>query len=97
MSGNPKWRVLVADDEPAARRGVRQLLAPGCTVIAVLHDLNMAFEYGDHFVLLERGTVAVNTSDARAIPAEVLERVFRVRARHFAAHDDAGGLWRFEL
>src|SRR2546423_11845312 len=24
----PKWKVLVADDEPAARRGVRQLLAP---------------------------------------------------------------------
>ena len=25
---SPKWRVLVADDEPAARRGVKQLLAP---------------------------------------------------------------------
>ena len=25
---SPKWKVLVADDEPAARRGVRQLLAP---------------------------------------------------------------------
>ena len=25
---NRKWTVLVADDEPAARRGVRQLLAP---------------------------------------------------------------------
>lgn len=28
MTANDKWRVLIADDEPAARRGVRQLLAP---------------------------------------------------------------------
>ena len=76
---------------------VRGLLSPEFTVIAVLHDLNMAFEYGDHFVLLERGTVAVNTSDSRTIPAEVLERVFRVRARHLRAGDESGGLWRFEL
>jgi heme transport system ATP-binding protein len=76
---------------------VRELLSPGCTVIAVLHDLNMAFEYGDHFVLLERGTVAVSTSDSRAIPPEVLERVFRVRARHLQTGDGASSLWRFEL
>jgi len=76
---------------------VRELLSPGCTVIAVLHDLNMAFEYGDHFVLLERGTVAVSTSDSRAIPAEVLERVFRVRARPLQTREGSGSLWRFEL
>ena len=76
---------------------VRGLLSPGCTVVAVLHDLNMAFEYGDHFVLLERGTVAVNASDPRSIPAEVLERVFRVRARRLEDRERASGLWRFEL
>jgi iron complex transport system ATP-binding protein len=76
---------------------VRSLLAPDITIVAVLHDLNMAFEYGDHFVLLERGTVAANVTDSRAIPAEVLERVFRVRARRM--HESAGldDLWRFEL
>jgi len=76
---------------------VRGLLSPACTVVAVLHDLNMAFEYGDHFVLLERGAVAVNASDPRSIPADVLERVFRVRARRLEDRASAGGLWRFEL
>ena len=37
---NAEWRVLVADDEPAARRGVRQLLAafPEFTVIGECRD-----------------------------------------------------------
>jgi iron complex transport system ATP-binding protein len=76
---------------------VRGLLSPGLTVIAVLHDLNMAFEFGDHFVLLERGTVAANVTDAHAIPAEVLERVFRVRARRVREANGPSALWRFEL
>ena len=36
----PEWRVLIADDEPAARRGVRQLLAPypAFTIVAEARD-----------------------------------------------------------
>jgi iron complex transport system ATP-binding protein len=76
---------------------VRALLSPGYTVVAVLHDLNMAFEHGDHFVLLEHGRVAVTADDARGIPAEVLERVFRVRARRMQTASTTSDLWRFEL
>jgi two-component system LytT family response regulator len=38
--GEPRWTVLVADDEPAARRGVRQLLAafPEFTVVGECRD-----------------------------------------------------------
>jgi len=31
----PRWKVLVADDEPAARRGVRQLLTPFAQFVVV--------------------------------------------------------------
>ena len=52
MSPRPEWTVLIADDEPAARRGVRQLLATfpefvvagecrdGGEVLAALETLN---------------------------------------------------------
>lgn len=52
MSPRPEWAVLIADDEPAARRGVRQLLAAfpefivagecrdGGEVLAALETLN---------------------------------------------------------
>jgi two-component system LytT family response regulator len=37
---NPRWRVLIADDEPAARRGVRQLLGahPQFEVVSECRD-----------------------------------------------------------
>jgi len=76
---------------------VRGLLAPDITVVAVLHDLNVAFEYGDRFVLLERGRVAADESDSRSVSASVLERVFRVRAKRLESAESSGEFWRFEL
>lgn len=75
----------------------RGLLSPTCTVVAVLHDLNVAFEYGDYFVLLESGRVAIETGSARDVPAALLERVFRVRARRVESADGTDAQWRFEL
>jgi iron complex transport system ATP-binding protein len=73
----------------------RSLLDYNCTIVAILHDLNVALEYGQHFVLLERGRVALAVDDASAISGEDLERIFQVRARRI--DDGARGFWRFFL
>ncbi|HEX4682298.1 MAG TPA: hypothetical protein VH277_06310, partial [Gemmatimonadaceae bacterium] len=66
-----------------------------CTVVAILHDLNVALEYGEHFVLLDRGRVALDAETPDAIGQSELERIFQVRARRI---DDSGrGFWRFSL
>jgi iron complex transport system ATP-binding protein len=73
----------------------RSLLDYDCTVVAILHDLNVALEYGQHFVLLEQGRVALDVEDASAIGQTDLERIFQVRARH--VEDGPRGFWRFSL
>jgi heme transport system ATP-binding protein len=93
-------------DEPTASLDVhyqihllevaRELLGYDCTVVAILHDLNVAFHYGDAFFLLDAGRMAREADAASALPADLIERVFRVRARRV---EDPGSeaIWRFSL
>lgn len=75
----------------------RSLVREGCTVVAILHDINVALEYGEHLLLLERGGVALESDQPRAVAAEVLERVFHVRAHRVHDGTSADALWRFTL
>ena len=75
----------------------RDLLAERCTVVAILHDLDVAFEHGDHFVLLEGGRLVAQGAHADDLPAELVERVFHVRARRVPDADGGRPLWRFRL
>ncbi|MEO7083551.1 MAG: ATP-binding cassette domain-containing protein [Gemmatimonadaceae bacterium] len=74
---------------------VRRLLDHDCTIVAILHDLNVAFEYGDRFLLLDGGRVAREYEHAADVDEADLERVFRVRARR--VRDGSVDLWRFSL
>jgi iron complex transport system ATP-binding protein len=101
-SSGPRYLFL---DEPTTSLDVhyqiqildiaRSLLGHECTIIAILHDLNVAFEYGQHFVLLERGRVALEAEDPGTIGQADLERVFKVRARRL--DDEGRAFWRFTL
>ena len=75
----------------------RTLIDEHTTLIAILHDLNTAFQFGDHFVLLDRGSVAFEAESARDVPMEVLERVFDIRARPISDPSSGDVFWRFGL
>ncbi len=75
----------------------RGLLDHQCTVIAILHDITMALQYGDVFFIMENGRIAHEARDAAEIPVELVERVFRVRASRVLDPADGQGLWRFTL
>jgi iron complex transport system ATP-binding protein len=75
----------------------RALLAERCTVVAILHDLDVAFEHGDHFVLLEGGRLVAQGEHADDLPAGLVERVFQVRARRVPDAEGGRPLWRFRL
>lgn len=75
----------------------RELLQYGCTVVAVLHDLNVAFHYGDTFVVLDHGVVAQAADHADEIPPALIERVFQVRTHRVTDPLSGEGFWRFSL
>lgn len=75
----------------------RSLIDERTTLVAILHDLNTAFQFGDHFLLLHQGRVAFEANGASEVPVDVLERVFAVRARPITDADGGEMLWRFSL
>lgn len=75
----------------------RKFLARRCTIVASLHDLNMAFDYGDHFFILDFGRLLYEADGARSIPKELIERVYRVKADWIGQSADQIAYWRFRL
>jgi len=58
---------------------VGRLTARGVTVVAALHDLNVAAAACDHVVLMDHGRVVAEGDVGRVLRPEVLEPVYRVR------------------
>ena len=75
----------------------RSLLDFDCTVVAVMHDLNVALQYADVFFFLERGRLVFETDDGREISRELIERVFSVKAHALIDSGNDEPFWRFSL
>jgi iron complex transport system ATP-binding protein len=75
----------------------RDLVQYNCTIVAILHDLNVACEYGDHFIVLRSGRVAAEADRADALSPELIDRVFGVRSYRIPDPETRTPVWRFRL
>lgn len=60
---------------------VDDLHESGCTVVMVLHDLNLATRYSDNLVVMREGSVLAQGHPRDVITAELLDEAFGLRAR----------------
>jgi iron complex transport system ATP-binding protein len=58
---------------------LKGLVASGLTVVAVLHDPNVAFRYGDHFVFLKNGAIREPEEMNGVLNSQVLTDVYGVK------------------
>jgi iron complex transport system ATP-binding protein len=76
---------------------VARNLLKDCTVIAVMHDLNVALQYADAFFFLHGGRLVYQTGNRDDITRELIESVFGVRAHRLVDPEDSSAFWRFSL
>ncbi|MFB6665712.1 MULTISPECIES: ABC transporter ATP-binding protein [unclassified Streptomyces] len=60
---------------------VDDLHESGCTVVMVLHDLNLASRYSDNLVVMRGGAVLAQGHPRDVITAELLDEAFGLRAK----------------
>jgi len=61
-------------------RVLAELGAGGMIVIAVTHDLNLALQFADRILVLDRGRIAGDGAPADVLTPDLIERVFGVHA-----------------
>ncbi|MFN4019443.1 MAG: ABC transporter ATP-binding protein [Erythrobacter sp.] len=92
LAGTPRW--ILADEPLAALDLAHQLTliahlkacaAAGQGVVLVLHDLGLAMNHADHVLVLARGALVAEGPPATALAADVIARVWGVRANWLGA------------
>jgi len=60
---------------------VNDLHESGCTVVMVLHDLNLATRYSDNLVVMRQGSILAQGHPRDVITTELLHEAFGLRAK----------------
>ncbi|MEU0243396.1 ABC transporter ATP-binding protein [Streptomyces sp. NPDC006235] len=60
---------------------VDDLHESGCTVVMVLHDLNLAARYSDNLIVMREGSILAQGHPRDVLTAELLQEAFGLRAK----------------
>lgn len=55
----------------------KSLAKQGATVVAVLHDLNLAAQYADRLMILNKGNIVADAPPKHALKSDIIERVYQ--------------------
>jgi iron complex transport system ATP-binding protein len=58
----------------------RQWLAPNKSVVAVLHDINLALKYADRILFLKNGYLVNQYTKGQSFPIDIIQTIFDVSA-----------------
>lgn len=93
-------------DEPTTNLDIRyqlqllelakSLLRHNTTVIAILHDLNLSFQYGDNFFFLHNGQLASHTDQKQTISKELVEKIYNVKVEKWTS-PSLNDYWQFQI
>ena len=59
----------------------RSLVTGGRTVVAVLHELNLAFRYADHLVVMAGGEIVATGAPSTVVTPELMQQVYDLECR----------------
>ncbi|RYY88885.1 MAG: heme ABC transporter ATP-binding protein, partial [Chitinophagaceae bacterium] len=105
LGGTDAIAKLLFLDEPVSHLDVqfqqrllqsaRSLATRGNTVIAVLHDINLALRYADRLLFLKEGSLHYDINDPALLTTAMIEDVFAVRTK-LVAQDGGAPVVVFE-
>lgn len=93
---NPTKKMLLLDEPTASMdylhqqrclRKAREVARMGCTVIVVLHDLNLAAQFADHILLLREGLLIGKDTPAQLLTPDIIQMTYGIAVNVIHHHD----------
>jgi len=63
----------------------KSVVERGGTVVCILHDFNIAFQYANRIIIVDQGEVVVNDDRFMAMDTEVLSSIFNVKIESYTS------------